>query len=98
MKYLLLLITFQAFALDGPALFAQNCVLCHGPKGLGDGVAASSLNPRPRNLMSDPFKNGDTVEQIEKTLKSGLNQMPAFTLSDEDKTKLAEFVKSLRSK
>ena len=31
----------------GQALFAQNCVACHGNTGQGDGPAAVSLNPPP---------------------------------------------------
>ena len=35
----------------GRALYQQNCAVCHGPKGLGDGPAALTLNPRPFNLQ-----------------------------------------------
>jgi putative copper resistance protein D len=36
---------------SGRALFQQNCSVCHGPRGLGDGPAAFTLNPRPFNLV-----------------------------------------------
>ena len=35
----------------GRTLYQQNCAICHGPKGLGDGVAAQTLNPKPYNLQ-----------------------------------------------
>src|SRR2546426_8712424 len=35
----------------GRALYQANCAVCHGPKGLGDGAAAQTLNPRPFNLQ-----------------------------------------------
>ncbi len=35
----------------GRALFQANCVICHGPHGLGDGPAAFTLSPRPANLQ-----------------------------------------------
>lgn len=34
----------------GAELFKVNCSSCHGSSGHGDGPAAASLTPRPRNL------------------------------------------------
>ncbi len=36
----------------GEALFAANCVACHGARGRGDGPAAAGLNPPPADLAS----------------------------------------------
>ena len=35
----------------GRALYTQNCAVCHGPKGAGDGEGGKALNPRPANLI-----------------------------------------------
>jgi mono/diheme cytochrome c family protein len=35
----------------GRTTFQANCAICHGPRGLGDGPAAFTLNPRPVNLQ-----------------------------------------------
>jgi mono/diheme cytochrome c family protein len=35
----------------GRVLFQQNCAICHGPRGVGDGPAAFTLVPRPVNLQ-----------------------------------------------
>ena len=35
----------------GRRVFQANCVVCHGPRGLGDGPAAFTLTPRPANLQ-----------------------------------------------
>jgi|ERR1035437_917928 high-affinity iron transporter len=99
MKYLLLLflITAHADEPNGQKLFSENCVTCHGERGKGDGLVGQYLTPKPRNLVKDKFKNGDSVEQIAQTLKTGLDQMPSFPyLSDADRTALATYVKSLR--
>ncbi len=35
----------------GRATYQKNCAVCHGPRALGDGPAAFTLNPRPFNLQ-----------------------------------------------
>lgn len=39
-----------ADAAAGEAKFKQLCSACHGPAGAGDGPAAASLRPAPRDL------------------------------------------------
>ncbi len=34
----------------GKMLFEQNCIVCHGPEGRGDGPQAESLNPAPADI------------------------------------------------
>jgi mono/diheme cytochrome c family protein len=36
----------------GKELYESNCVTCHGPAGHGDGPAAGTMNPRPRNFTN----------------------------------------------
>jgi len=35
----------------GKALFAQNCSVCHGERGDGQGLAAAALKPPPANFL-----------------------------------------------
>ena len=35
---------------EGAEIFRTNCETCHGPQGHGDGPAADSLDPKPKNL------------------------------------------------
>lgn len=37
-------------AAAGAEVFRNNCELCHGPQGHGDGIAGQSLDPKPKNL------------------------------------------------
>ena len=37
----------------GKKLFEQNCIMCHGALGKGDGAAGIYLNPRPFDISSE---------------------------------------------
>lgn len=81
--------------------YMTNCMICHGDKGLGDGVAAASLTPKPRNLTKDQFKNGLTKEKVYETLSKGLpgTAMPPFAqLSDSERWSLVFYILSIRAK
>jgi mono/diheme cytochrome c family protein len=83
----------------GKELFAANCAQCHGEQGRGDGPAAPTMNPRPRNFSSpDAWKNGYNLPAIYKTLGAGVpgTSMASFNyLSRSARMSLAHFVQSL---
>jgi high-affinity iron transporter len=56
----------------GRKAYAQACAACHGATGEGNGPVAFAINPKPRNFRKDPFKAGDSVEQIFATITNGL--------------------------
>lgn len=57
----------------GKVSFAQNCVVCHGAGGAGDGVAGAALVPKPRNFtQTTGWKNGRKPTMVFKTLKEGI--------------------------
>lgn len=83
----------------GKKLFAENCLTCHGEKGAGDGPAGQYLNPKPRHLGTDTYKNGDTKEKIFETLTNGLKgtTMASYAhLKEPDRRALADYVVYLR--
>lgn len=47
-------------ASDGRKLYVENCAMCHGPAGLGDGPAARGQTPAPKNLTLIQVRNGGT--------------------------------------
>lgn len=83
----------------GKAIFDLQCVSCHGDQGMGNGPAAASLNPPPRNFTADAgWKNGRKPTGIFKTLKDGIpgTGMASFaTISAEDRWTLSHYVASL---
>lgn len=83
----------------GKAAYAINCATCHGDKGAGDGVAASALNPKPRNFIKDKFKNGDAPAKIFDTITKGLpgtTMAPFGHLSEEDRWGITHFILDLK--
>jgi high-affinity iron transporter len=78
---------------------AAGCFACHGLTGEGNGPVAFALKPPPRNFTRDPFKAGDTVEQIFATITNGLpsTAMVGFPkLSDDQRWALAYYVLNFR--
>ncbi|MFI5391665.1 MAG: c-type cytochrome [Bacteriovoracales bacterium] len=97
---------FVARAQKGRALFVENCITCHGAKGLGDGEGGQELsddwgNPiKPANLTKPWIKSGATVKDIYRTVMNGLNGTPMVaykdTISDDGLWDVAAYVLYLR--
>jgi mono/diheme cytochrome c family protein len=73
----------------GAEVYSRYCVQCHGASGDGNGVAASYLNPKPRNYQPGIFKFTSTTygskplrEDLIRTVRRGIRgtSMPAFPL------------------
>ena len=46
-------------AADGAKVFKNNCEVCHGAEGHGDGPAGQALDPQPKNLAELQAVAGD---------------------------------------
>lgn len=75
----------QETEVSGRALFAENCAVCHGDTGRGDGPAAEGLQPPPSDLTLLSRRNGGvfplvaTMSQIDGYTRSGKSEvMPDF--------------------
>lgn len=62
----------------GKVAYTTNCVVCHGDKGDGKGVAGAAMNPAPRDLtvtdlkVGKHYKQGGKAEEMFKTVTTGL--------------------------
>jgi mono/diheme cytochrome c family protein len=82
----------------GKQVFATNCAMCHGEKGMGDGIAGASLNPKPRNFVEGQWKKGGTRLGIFGVITNGLppSSMAAFGhLPVGDRWALTHFIRSI---
>jgi mono/diheme cytochrome c family protein len=81
----------------GRRLFQQDCAVCHGERGRGDGPAAAGLRTRLDDLstIAPPpiFPDGVVAYRI----ANGADLMPAWksVLSDNDIWDLINFIRSL---
>jgi mono/diheme cytochrome c family protein len=77
-------------------LFETNCATCHGPKGLGDGVAAASLPVKPANWTSSSTQ-GMTDGEIFWKISNGRGPMPPWKhLPENDRWALVHFLRTFK--
>ncbi len=92
-------VSTPAIVEHGKQIFAQNCAMCHGTEGKGDGAAGASLNPKPRNLIEGKWKKGGTSLGIYDVIANGLTggSMAAWksTIKKGDRWALVAFVRSI---
>jgi mono/diheme cytochrome c family protein len=82
----------------GRQLFVQNCVMCHGNEGKGDGPAGASLNPKPRNFVEGKWKKGGTRLGLMGVLQTGLppSSMASYKhLPVKDRWSLVHYIRSI---
>jgi len=96
-KYAKAWIATPELVAHGKEQFMNQCVVCHGATGEGNGAASAGLNPKPRNFTkADNWKNGRKPSQIFGTLTKGLNAMPSFgTLPPDDRWALVAYIRTL---
>ena len=93
-------------AKKGRVLYLQNCLICHGDQGKGDGEGGEELVDdwdfpvRPGNLTRPILKSGASVKDIYRALLTGIagTPMPSFkeAISDEELWDVAAYVLYLR--
>lgn len=99
----------QARVLNGApgveSVYANNCIMCHGKTGRGDGPAAYLVFPKPRDFVAGVFRfkstPGDqppTTDDMVRTIAQGVDRtaMPGFrgVLTDNEIIQLADYVLS----
>ncbi len=84
----------------GSNTYQNYCIGCHGPNQDGNGVNASSLNPKPRNLHDGPFMRETlNYQRINTSLHYGVHgtAMPRWenTLTEHEIQEVIAYVLSL---
>jgi mono/diheme cytochrome c family protein len=83
----------------GKKIYATYCVVCHGDKGKGDGIAASGLTPRPADHSADKFQK-QTDGAIFWKLTNGRAPMASYakTLTEEQRWQVINYMRTLKAK
>ncbi len=90
-------VPFDAISVaNGANIFAENCVLCHGPQAKGNGVLAKTFPIPPVDLLTEPHTAKHTAGDFFHWLTHGIpgTGMPAFAdkLSEEDRWDVVNFL------
>ncbi len=86
-----------------PELYIRRCAPCHGAAGHGDGLAATAMEPRPRDFADRSFQAALSDAEIAQVIRSGglarglSASMPAHPdLTEDQVTELVRVVRSMR--
>jgi mono/diheme cytochrome c family protein len=83
---------------QGHVIYQRHCADCHGPEGRGDGHQATSLSPRPGNLVSAQT-SAKSDQELLKIIAKG-RPRTAMTgwedrLSPDDQAAVLAYIRSL---
>lgn len=82
----------------GEPLFRENCVICHGKAGKGDGEAAAAMKPRPRSL-TDKNVQAQTDGELFWKISEGREAMPGWkSISEKERWSLVHYIRALVGK
>ncbi|MEP6795896.1 MAG: cytochrome c [Saprospiraceae bacterium] len=86
-----------AAAETGKKIYTQYCVVCHGPKGKGDGPAAPALNPKPADHSSPKIQN-QTDGALFWKLTTGRAPMASYatTFTVDQRWQLVCYIRTLK--
>ena len=88
----------------GEQLYQQNCALCHGEAGLGDGSGAAALMPAPTDLTEDHVSMASDAYLFYRISEGGgfepyNSAMPGFKeqLDEQERWVLVNYLRELAS-
>ena len=82
---------------EGKKIYTQLCVVCHGEKGKGDGIAATGLTPRPADHSAHNVQ-AQTDGAIFWKMSTGRPPMAGYEklLTPKQRWALVNYIRSLK--
>ncbi len=84
-------------AKKGKKIYTQLCVICHGAKGKGDGIAGASLSPKPADFSSGVVQS-ESDGAIFWKLTNGKAPMAAYkeSLTETQRWELVNYIRTFK--
>jgi len=80
----------------GQELYTENCAICHGERGEGDGPEAGSLSVSPVNFTDQEFMGTRSAADLFESISDGLGEMHSYAdLAEGDRWALTTFLRTL---
>jgi mono/diheme cytochrome c family protein len=81
----------------GEQTYMDNCLLCHGEKGKGDGPGAAALKVKPANFTDKKMMSEETDGSLFWKMTQGRGPMPSWkdVLSDTERWQLVDYIRTL---
>jgi mono/diheme cytochrome c family protein len=80
--------------------FRENCEVCHGPKGDGNGPTAKTLTIKPANFTDAKLMSQETDGSLFWKMSKGRGAMPSWEdqLSETERWQLVMYIKTFSAK
>ena len=81
----------------GEQVFHDNCVLCHGEKGAGDGIGGKALNVKPANFTDAKLMSAETDGSLFWKIGEGRLPMPPWKdiLTEKQRWQVVDYLRKL---
>ncbi len=80
----------------GKIIYENNCLICHGEHGKGDGLLGASLRPPPTDLTG-PGTRAKSDKDLRAVIHDGRGVMPAWKtrLNEQDMHNVLAYIRNL---
>ena len=78
-------------------LFTDNCMLCHGTKGMGDGPGSKAIKVKPANFTDKELMSAETDGSLFWKMSEGRGPMPPWKddLTEKERWQLVNYIRKL---
>jgi len=76
----------------GKVVYQNNCAMCHGATGNGDGPMARGMGARPVDFTGERFWHNDPGKKIRDAVEYGYGAMPPMDLTSGEIKAVSDYI------